>query len=112
SDARRLRAARIQSRSPRGCACRLAGRTVRRRTRRSCCDPTRSITCGVIVPTYDLAGYAGKVTMVDGGVDPLHHGHVAYFQAAAGLGLPVLCNVAPDDWVRRKHPPLLPQAER
>jgi glycerol-3-phosphate cytidylyltransferase-like family protein len=66
----------------------------------------------VIVPTYDLAGYAGKVTMVDGGFDPLHHGHVAYFQAAAGLGLPVLCNVAPDDWVRRKHPPLLPQAER
>jgi bifunctional ADP-heptose synthase (sugar kinase/adenylyltransferase) len=50
--------------------------------------------------------------MVDGGFDPLHHGHVAYFEAAAGLGLPVLCNVAPDEWVARKHRPLLRQAER
>ena len=24
----------------------------------------------------------------------------------------MLCNVAPDDWVARKHPPLLPQADR
>ena len=50
--------------------------------------------------------------MVDGGFDPLHAGHVAYLRAAAELGLPVLCNLAPDDWVARKHPPLLPQAER
>jgi bifunctional ADP-heptose synthase (sugar kinase/adenylyltransferase) len=50
--------------------------------------------------------------MVDGGFDPLHHGHVAYFEAAAGLGLPVLCNVASDAWVARKHRPLLRQAER
>ena len=50
--------------------------------------------------------------MVDGGFDPIHPGHVAYFEAAAGLGLPVLCNVAPDEWVARKHRPLLLQAER
>ena len=50
--------------------------------------------------------------MVDGGFDPLHGGHIAYFRAAAGLGLPVLCNVSSDDWVGRKHVPLLPQAER
>jgi glycerol-3-phosphate cytidylyltransferase-like family protein len=50
--------------------------------------------------------------MVDGGFDPIHHGHVAYFEAAAGLGLPVLCNVASDEWVARKHPPLLPQEAR
>jgi cytidyltransferase-like protein len=50
--------------------------------------------------------------MVDGGFDPLHPGHVEYFRAAAELGAPVLCNVAPDTWVARKHPPLLSQAER
>ena len=50
--------------------------------------------------------------MVDGGFDPLHPGHMHYFSAAAALGLPVLCNVAPDDWVSRKHRPLLSQAER
>ena len=50
--------------------------------------------------------------MVDGGFDPLHHGHVAYFEAAAGLGVPVLCNVSPDEYVSRKHPPFLDQAER
>jgi len=50
--------------------------------------------------------------MVDGGFDPLHHGHVAYFEAAATLGAPVLCNVSSDAWVGGKHPPLLDHAER
>lgn len=66
----------------------------------------------MIVQTGELARHRGAVTMVDGGFDPLHAGHIAYFEAAAGLGLPVLCNVAGDDWVSRKHAPLLPQAER
>lgn len=66
----------------------------------------------MIVATEELAAYRGAVTMVDGGFDPLHPGHVAYFAAAAELGLPVLCNVAPDEWVARKHPPLLMQSER
>jgi cytidyltransferase-like protein len=66
----------------------------------------------VIVATSDLPGLRGTVTMVDGGFDPLHHGHVAYFEAAAALGAPVLCNVSSDDWVGAKHPPLLDQAER
>jgi cytidyltransferase-like protein len=66
----------------------------------------------VVIATSDLTAYAGRVTMVDGGFDPLHHGHIAYFRAAAGLGLPVLCNVSPDSYVARKHPPLLAQAER
>ena len=66
----------------------------------------------VIVATEDLGRYRGEVTMVDGGFDPLHHGHVAYLEAAAGLGLPVLANVSPDDWVGEKHPPFLDQAER
>ena len=48
----------------------------------------------MIVATADLGRYRGEVTMVDGGFDPLHHGHIAYFEAAAALGPPVLCNVS------------------
>jgi cytidyltransferase-like protein len=66
----------------------------------------------MIVSTADLVNYRDQVTMVDGGFDPLHHGHVAYLEAAAGLGLPVLCNVSSDEYVVRKHPPFLDQAER
>jgi cytidyltransferase-like protein len=66
----------------------------------------------VIVPTAELGRYRRRVTMVDGGFDPLHPGHVAYFEAAAAIGLPVLCNVSPDSWVARKHPPFLDQDER
>lgn len=66
----------------------------------------------MIVATRDLPTLAGRVAMVDGGFDPLHGGHVRYIAAAAGLGLPVLCNLAPDDWVLRKHPVVLAQGER
>lgn len=66
----------------------------------------------MIVTTAQLAEHRGKVAMVDGGFDPLHAGHIAYFRGAAALGVPVLCNLAPDEWVARKHAPLLPQAER
>ena len=66
----------------------------------------------MIIATEDLPRYRGEVTMVDGGFDPLHHGHVVYFEAAAALGPPVLCNVSSDDWVGEKHPQLLDQAER
>ncbi len=66
----------------------------------------------MIISTEALADRCGAVTMVDGGFDPLHPGHIAYFEAAARLGFPVLCNVAPDEWVSRKHPPLLSQTER
>jgi D-beta-D-heptose 7-phosphate kinase/D-beta-D-heptose 1-phosphate adenosyltransferase len=66
----------------------------------------------VIVRTEELATLAGRVAMVSGGFDPLHPGHLAYFRAASELGAPLLCNVSSDDWVARKHPPLLTQAER
>jgi D-beta-D-heptose 7-phosphate kinase/D-beta-D-heptose 1-phosphate adenosyltransferase len=66
----------------------------------------------MIVGRDDLADLRGTVTMVDGGFDPLHPGHVAYFEAAAELGHPVLCSVSPDSWVAAKHAPLLSQAER
>jgi bifunctional ADP-heptose synthase (sugar kinase/adenylyltransferase) len=66
----------------------------------------------VIVATDELSRLPAAVTMVDGGFDPLHPGHLDYFEAAAGLGLPVLCNISSDAWVARKHRPLLSQAER
>jgi cytidyltransferase-like protein len=66
----------------------------------------------VIVPTAELGGLAGTVTMVSGGFDPLHPGHLAYLRAAADLGAPLLVNVSHDEWVGRKHVPLLTQGER
>lgn len=66
----------------------------------------------MIVAFDELKLYRKKVVMVDGGFDPLHHGHVEYFRQAAELGLPVLCNIAPDSYVRIKHEPLLPLRER
>ena len=66
----------------------------------------------MILTTAQLAPFRGQVAMVDGGFDPLHAGHVAYFRGAAALGAPVLCNLAPDAYVARKHPPLLAQADR
>lgn len=59
-----------------------------------------------------LKEYRGQVAMVDGAFDPLHRGHVEYFRAAAALGVPLLCNVASDRYVRTKHPPLLPEDHR
>lgn len=66
----------------------------------------------MIVPTDELERLRGEVTMVSGGFDPLHGGHVAYFTEAAALRLPVLCNVTGDAYVSTKHPPLLLQDER
>lgn len=66
----------------------------------------------MLVNLEELSALSGRVTMVDGGFDPIHAGHIEYFRAASELGLPVLCSVSPDAFVARKHPPLLPQAER
>ncbi len=66
----------------------------------------------MIVSTNELADLRGRVTMVSGGFDPIHPGHVDYFRAASELGVPVLCNVTGDEWVAQKHPPLLTQDER
>jgi cytidyltransferase-like protein len=59
-----------------------------------------------------LGRLRGTVVMVDGAFDPLHDGHLEYFEAAARLGGPVLCNVTGDDYVATKHPPLLPHERR
>ena len=66
----------------------------------------------MVVLFDELKEYRGRVGMVDGAFDPLHQGHIEYFRAAAELGVPLLCNVASDAYVRTKHPPLLPAAHR
>jgi cytidyltransferase-like protein len=66
----------------------------------------------VIVSFEELTQYRGVVAMVDGAFDPLHKGHIEYFRAASGLGVPLLCNVASDRYVRTKHAPLLPEDQR
>ena len=66
----------------------------------------------MIVGWAALADLRGQVAMVDGGFDPIHAGHVSYFEATAQLGHPVLCNVSPDSYVVTKHPVLLPEQDR
>ena len=66
----------------------------------------------MIVTFEQLSELRGTVAMVDGAFDPLHRGHIEYFRAASDLGVPLLCNVASDAYVRTKHPPLLPEAQR
>lgn len=66
----------------------------------------------VILTFDDLPRHRGAVVMVDGCFDPLHAGHIAYFSAATELGHPVLCNIAPDSYLKTKHPPLLSQSDR
>ena len=66
----------------------------------------------MIISTSQLASLSGQVTMVDGSFDPLHEGHIAYFRAAAKLGIPVLCNIASDAWTSSKHSVLLRQSQR
>jgi cytidyltransferase-like protein len=66
----------------------------------------------MLVTHNDLVGLRKKVAMVDGGFDPLHLGHIEYFKAACGLGLPLLCCIASDKYISTKHKPLLPQQYR
>ena len=66
----------------------------------------------MIVLFEDLVNLEKPITMVDGSFDPLHDGHIAYFRGAAELGLPVMCNVAPDKWTVSKHSVLLSQSQR
>lgn len=66
----------------------------------------------MILDFEQLAEYRGVVAMVDGAFDPLHRGHIEYFRAASQLGVPVLCNVASDRYVRTKHRPLLDEQQR
>lgn len=50
--------------------------------------------------------------LASGAFDPLHYGHIRYIRAAADNArarkLPLVVAVAPDDYVKRRHPLLQP----
>jgi len=66
----------------------------------------------MIIGYRELRQYRGKVAMVDGAFDPLHHGHIEYFNRARDIGGSLLCNIAPDSYTVAKHPALLPAPQR
>lgn len=54
-----------------------------------------------------------KIVLITGGFDPLHSGHIAYFQAAKRLGDILIVGVNSDLWLKRKKGvPFMTYAER
>jgi len=54
-----------------------------------------------------------KISLVTGGFDPLHSGHIAYFNAAKELGDMLVVGLNTDDWLaRKKGRPFMPWNER
>lgn len=54
-----------------------------------------------------------KVVMVSGGFDPIHSGHIAYFNAARELGDLLVVGINSDAWLeRKKGRSFMPQKER
>jgi cytidyltransferase-like protein len=66
----------------------------------------------MIIKTEELSKFKKKLTMVDGAFDPLHAGHIAYVAEARKFGMPILLNIASDEYTVRKHPILLPAEKR
>jgi cytidyltransferase-like protein len=54
-----------------------------------------------------------NIVLITGGFDPLHSGHIAYFQAARELGDILLVGLNSDEWLtRKKGAPFMPLSER
>ena len=54
-----------------------------------------------------------KVVIVTGGFDPIHSGHIAYFEDAARLGDKLVVGINSDNWLtRKKGRPFMPWFER
>ena len=50
-----------------------------------------------------------KIILVTGGFDPLHSGHIKYFQSAKKLGDKLIVGVNSDAWLtRKKGKPFMP----
>ena len=43
-----------------------------------------------------------KIVLVTGGFDPIHSGHIAYFEAAKALGDMLIVGLNSDEWLQRK----------
>jgi cytidyltransferase-like protein len=43
-----------------------------------------------------------KIVLVTGGFDPVHSGHIAYFEAARALGDMLIVGLNSDEWLKRK----------
>ncbi len=68
----------------------------------------------MIVDYSELERHKKGVVMVDGCFDPLHEGHLKYFEVARSLGWPLLCNVQSDEYIRnrKRRPVVLPAQQR
>lgn len=54
-----------------------------------------------------------KVVLVTGGFDPIHSGHIEYFNAARQLGDKLIVGLNSDEWLtRKKGQPFMPWQER
>ena len=54
-----------------------------------------------------------KLSLVTGGFDPIHSGHIGHFKAAKELGDLLVVGLNSDDWLtRKKGKPFLPIEER
>jgi cytidyltransferase-like protein len=54
-----------------------------------------------------------KIVLVTGGFDPLHSGHIEYFNAAKELGDKLIVGINSDEWLaRKKGQPFMPWQER
>ncbi len=53
------------------------------------------------------------IVIVTGGFDPLHSGHIVYFEDAKKLGDKLIVGVNSDEWlVNKKGRPFMPLSER
>ena len=43
-----------------------------------------------------------KISVVSGGFDPIHSGHIAYFKAASNFGKKLIVALNSDDWLKKK----------
>ena len=54
-----------------------------------------------------------KIVLCTGGYDPVHSGHIAYFEAAKKLGDKLIVGLNSDEWLtRKKGRPFMPVTER
>ena len=60
-----------------------------------------------------LSKNTNKVVLVTGGFDPIHSGHIAYFESARKLGDCLVVGLNSDDWLtRKKGRYFMPSTER